>query len=109
MSWATIRAAAKRTVHDTFARDATYTGPEDGAMPVAARIRLHTKFLRFGDLDREGYAQVIDDVNQVMVNTGELTPKTHGLIDFEGVRQYRITEVVKETGEVYWTCRVQPA
>lgn len=108
MSWATIRAAAKRVVHDTFAREATYTEPEAGAVPVAARIRLHTQFLRFGDLDREGYAQVIDDVNQVMVDTGEITPRQHGLIDFEGIRIYRITEVIKETGETFWTCRVQP-
>lgn len=109
MSWATTRAAAKRVVHDTFARDATYTGPDPGDLPVAARIRLHTQFLRFGDLDREGYAQVIDDVNQVIVDTGEVTPKQHGLIDFESIRQYRIAEVIKEEGEPFWTCRVQPA
>lgn len=109
MSWQTIRAAAKRVVHSTFAREATYTSPEAGATPVAARIRLHTKFLRFGDLEGEGYAQVIDDVNQVMVDTGEITPQMHGLIDFEGIRQYRITNVVKEKGEAFWVCEVQQA
>lgn len=108
MNWATIRAAAKRVVHDTFARDATYTAPTVGATPVAARIRLHTQYLRFGDLDREGYAQVIDDVNQVMVDTGEIVPAKHGLINFENIRLYRITEVIKEVGETFWTCRVQP-
>jgi hypothetical protein len=108
VSWATIRAAAKRVVHDTFAREALYTGPEVGDLALPARIRLHTQFLRFGDLDREGYAQVIDDVNQVMIDVGEVVPKKNGRIDFEGIRIYRITEVVKETGEQFWMCRVQP-
>lgn len=108
MSWATIRAAAKRAVHDTFAREATYTAPAEGATPVPARIRLHTKFLRFGDLDREGYAQVIDDVNQVIVDVGEVTPEMHGLIDFAGIRKYRITNVVPDESSVFWMCEVQP-
>lgn len=109
MSWSTIRAAAKRVVHSTFARDASYTAPTPGAIAVAARIRLHTRYLQFGDLDREGYAQVIDDVNEVLVDTGELIPAMHGLIDFEGIRQYRITDVVKDVGEQFWTCKVQSA
>ena len=108
MSFQAIRAKARRTVHKTFARDATYTDPGAGASPVAARIRLHTQFLRHGDLDREGYAQVIDDVNQVMIDTGEIRPRTHGVIDFQGVRKYRITEVIKDEGEQFWTCQVQP-
>lgn len=108
MSWTTIRAAARRVVHSTFAREATYTSPEAGSTPVAARIRLHTRFLRYGDLDREGYAQVIDDVNQVMVDVGEVVPARLGVIDFGGVRQYRIDNVVPEKDEEFWMCEVQP-
>lgn len=109
MSWEAIRAAARRTVHGTFARAATYTPPGDGATPVAARIRLHTKFLRFGDLEGEGYSRVIDDVNEVMVDTGEFTPQRLGIIEFTNGRKYSIDSVIKEDGEQFWTCQVQPA
>lgn len=109
MSWSAIRAAARRVVHGTFAREATYAPPEAGSTPVAARIRLHTKFLRYGDLESEGYAKVIDDVNEIMVDTEEIAPVMHGLITFADGRQYRIDNVIKEVGEQYWTCQVQPA
>jgi len=108
MSWGEIRARANRVVHTTFAREATYTAPAEGSTPVPARIRLHDKFLRFGDLDREGYAQVIDDVCEVRVDLGELVPERYGKIDFQGIRIYDITEVVPDDSRGYWTCKVQP-
>lgn len=76
---------------------------------MPARIRLHTKFLTFGDLDREGYARAIDDVNQVRVDTGEVIPKRGGLINFIGVAQYRIGDVIPEKDDEFWVCEVKPA
>ncbi len=109
MSWERIRASAKRVVHSTFAREATYLAPEAGATPVAARIRLHTKFLRYGDLESDGFAQVIDDVNQVMVDSGEIIPRQHGVIEFASGPKYRITNVIPDKDSEFWTCEVQPA
>ena len=109
MGWEAIRAGAKRAVHQTFARDATYTAPGEGGAPVPARIRLHTKFLRFGDLESEGYTRVIDDVNEVVIDTDEFIPQRLGVIEFSDGRKYRIDLVIKESGERFWTCQVQPA
>lgn len=107
--WQAIRAKARRVVHDTFSLDATYVGPNDGDTPVPARIRLHTQFLRFGDLDREGYTRVIDDVNEVKIDTGEITPAMHGLIEFSATKKYHVVNVLPEKDEQFWVCTVQPA
>jgi len=94
-------------VHNTFAREAQYVS-EEGATPIPARIRLHTKFLRMGDLDREGYARVIDDVNEVRIDIGELTPVRLATIDFGNGVKFSIVNVVPDKDDNFWTCEVAP-
>lgn len=82
MNWQEIRASARDVVHSTFGVGATYfpPGSEDGT-PVT--VRHHTRTVVGGDLDREGYAEQIEDVNRIVLDTEEVTPAYKGRIEFE--------------------------
>jgi hypothetical protein len=86
MGWAEIRKKARRTVHSTFSLPAIYTSPEGVVVPCSAR--KHNDMKVFGDLDREGFALNIEDVNQVIFDKLEVAPKKGGIVDF-GVGQGR--------------------
>ena len=82
MGWAEIRQRARRVVHSTFSLPAVYTAPGIGAVPVPCMARMHNEAKLFGDLDREGYAQVIEDVNQVVFDALEVEPAKNGVVTF---------------------------
>lgn len=82
MGWAETRQRARRTVHATFSLPAVYTPPGIGAVPVNCMARMHNEAKLFGDLDREGYAQMIEDVNQVIFDALEVEPVKFGVVTF---------------------------
>lgn len=73
MNWVELRNAARAVVHNTFRRAAHYypTADVSGA-GVAVSIRLHSLIVREGDLDREGYSQVMEDVERMVFVTTEV-------------------------------------
>jgi len=77
VGWQEIRAAARDTVHSTFAGAATYYAP-GSVVAVPVTVRHHTATVVGGDLDREGYAEQIEDVNRVIMDTTEVTPVYKG-------------------------------
>ena len=87
MGWAETRKKARRTVHSTFSLSAVYY-PPDGGAAVPCKARKHNSMKAFGDLDREGFALNIEDVNQVIFDGLEVIPQKLGVIDF-GVGQGR--------------------
>lgn len=81
MGWAEIRKKARRTVHSTFSLSAVYTDPDGTVTPCMAR--MHNEMKEFGDLDREGFARVVQDVNQVVFDALEVEPKKKGTVRFD--------------------------
>jgi hypothetical protein len=74
MGWQDIRDQARGVVHTAFCVPATYfpPGSDDG---VAVTVRHHTVTAIGGDLDREGYAERIEDVNRIVLDTEQVTPE----------------------------------
>lgn len=100
MGWAETRAAARATVHESFGLVASYTPPGVGAIPVTGiTVRWHTRTVRHGDLDREGYPQLQEDVTRIMLDTAEVPePVRNALIVVDGVGTYAIDTVLPFDG-----------
>lgn len=88
MSFADLKAQARRNVHAAFAVRCLYTPPNSPSnqLPVELTARLHTKIVA-GGAQSPGYANVIEGVNRAIFNREELTAKTvvlrkNGRIEF---------------------------
>lgn len=79
MGWQDIRSQARDVVHATFCVPATYfpPGSDEG---VTVTVRRHTVTAVGGDLDREGYAEQIEDVNRIVLDTEQVTPEYKGKV-----------------------------
>lgn len=108
MGWAEIRQRARRAVHSAFSLPAVYTAP-GSAESVPCMARKHNETKVFGDLDREQYAQVIADVNQVVFDSIEVEPERNGVVDFGvGQGKFRITEILPKTTDEFRRVEVVP-
>lgn len=103
-TWRDLKRDAKQSVHDCFAVPALYTAPN--ASPVAVHVRHHTRVVQYGDLDREGYAQVVQDVNQIIFLSCEADPVKRGVVEFEDGSQYIIDTVQPSLDGLTVTCDV---
>jgi hypothetical protein len=113
MSWADIKASMKRDVHTTFKLSAVYRAA-GSETDVAIAARLHTSQAIIGDLDREGFAQVVQDINRVVFDMAELdtlgiTLNRLDRVTFADGRAYDL-DVMLETGNLdFQTWQVTPA
>lgn len=98
MGWREQRAKSRDIVHQTFARPAIYTSPLGEETNVTAR--LHNRTERFGDLDREGYARRIEEINEVIFDTAEVVPEEGGTVNFSVTAEYAVLPVIEEKYEV---------
>lgn len=74
MAWIDIVQQARAVVHETFKRDALYYPSSDvSGSGVPVSVRLHDSQVMTGDLDREGYSQVYEDVERLVFLTSEVT------------------------------------
>jgi hypothetical protein len=116
MGWKEIRAKSKDIVHATFALPAIYSASGIAGPYVACSARLHNKLEVFGDLDREGFAKRFEEVNQIVLDTTQVTPVKNAVIDF-GIdalgapisgsnEKYRITNNPPRSLERYMRCEV---
>lgn len=80
MAWGEIRQEARLAVHSEFGRSASYLPVAPGAVPVPCTVRYHTRIVRQGDLDREGYAQVVEDINRVIFLRSEVVGERGGIV-----------------------------
>lgn len=79
MGWRETRATARDAVHAAFGVPATYYAPgSETAVPV--NVRHHSQIVPSGDLEREGYADQIIDVNRVVFDTTEVSPVRKGRV-----------------------------
>jgi len=79
-------------VHENFTRYASYLAP-DGAEAIPVSVRLHTTPQLFGDLDREGYAKRVEDINALVFLLSEVTPVVRGEITMSDGSIFTIKEL----------------
>lgn len=107
MSWHTDRAAMREDVHGKFSRAARYFAP-GSASYVVCSVRRHDNQARFGDLDRDGYAQVVEEVQRCVFDVTEVpSPEEKGRVHFtEDGFVYRIATVLPADDARYITCEL---
>lgn len=107
MSLDDIRDASRAAVHAQFALPAVATSPDGVTTVPDLTIRLHRDIRKpFGDLDREGFALMIESHNQVIVDTTEWMPEWNWILDFGRGRVFQIVNVEMFNGERYLKCNV---
>ena len=90
MSLEAIRDQARATIHDQFTIAAVVRSP-DGSVTVDVGARLHIDGKKpFGDLDREGFALVIEEYNQVIFDRQQWEPQKGWSVDFGRGRVYNL-------------------
>lgn len=72
--FAALKAAARRTVHDTLSVPASYMAP-GSTVAVELRVRWYNKLAINGDLVEAGYAEMIEGINRVFFDRAELAEK----------------------------------
>lgn len=109
-TWAEIKTAARQAVHETFKRAAVFT-PVSTGIPVDVFARLHPNVKKFGDLDREGYAEVYEDVTRVVFDAAEVPSPARGdaVMFIETGETYLIDFVLPMDREVEVVCEVTRA
>ena len=86
-----IRDRARAQIHDHFTVAAVVRSP-DGSVAVNVGARLHIDSKKpFGDLDREGFAIVIEEYNQVIFDRLQWEPVKGWNVDFGRGRIYTLT------------------
>lgn len=75
MSWAQMKALARRAVHTAFCVSASYQPPDPDAEPVALKVRWHTKQHLVGQLDSGGYAEMVEGITKIVFDKDELLQK----------------------------------
>lgn len=121
MDWTELRAATREAVHSVFSQAATYEPPSppggytatyallhgsQSVNPISITVRLHTNIETFGDLDREGYAQQAEDVNQMVFLSAEVQPARGGKVTLSSGETYQIRMVLPDDGPVEKRCTV---
>ena len=69
-SFSKAKSLVRRTVHKTFGVPAFY---KDSSLstPVAISARWHNKIERMGDLENQGYAEIIQGIDRVLFDATE--------------------------------------
>ena len=106
-SWHELRGQARATVHGTFCREALYFAPGSSS-GTTCLIRRHMANRRFGDLDREGYAQAIESLTEIVIDLLEIpTPERNARIEFveDGINFH--IDLVQPSDDDRWShCQV---
>lgn len=90
MDWAAIRAERRLVVHGAFALPpALYYAP-GSVIGTTVTIRLHQKGERHGDLDRQGYAEVVENTVRVVFLTSEVSPERSGTVKLADGRRFKL-------------------
>lgn len=96
-----IRDRARAQVHAHFAIPAVVRS-RDGLSQVAVQARLHRNVRKpIGDLDREGFALVIEEANGIIIDRQEWEPVENWIIDFGRDRVFNLDTKNDDKGERY--------
>jgi hypothetical protein len=102
MSLDEIRDQARSLIHEAFTVPATVTSPDGLTVVPNISARLHRDLRKpFGDLDREGFAMVLEFTNQVIFDRTEWEPVKRWSVDFGRGRVFVIDNIISESSERY--------
>lgn len=105
-----LRDSTRGIVHDFFSLPAVARSPDGGTSFPNLNIRLHRDLRKpFGDLDREGFALVMETHNQVVVDREEWYPLKNWTLDFGRGRVFNIDNVDPQSEERFVRCVVTEA
>ena len=94
-----IRDSSRAAIHEAFTVAAVVRSP-DGLTAIPVGARLHRDLKKpLGDLDREGFALVMEFYNQVIFDTQQWVPKKNWVVDFDRGRVFQIVNIIPESGE----------
>jgi len=77
MNWLDIKKRARENVHGAFSLPALFRRKSGGA-EISGTARLHYKVRKFGDLDREGYGTVVENIDSVVIDNRVFTDAKEG-------------------------------
>ena len=102
MSIDDIRDRSRSAVHSTFAIPAAVRS-KDGSVEIKdVPVRLHINLRKpFGDLDREGFAFVVEEGAQAIFDAEVYSPNKGDIVDFGRNRVFRIESTLSDTYERY--------
>jgi len=99
-------AQARATLHAQLGLAATYTPPGPAAETVDVTVRVVRQLVNHGDLDRQGFAKVREDINSVVLDTGETgEPLRNARVVVPDLGEFRIDDVEPADG-LFRTCTV---
>ena len=106
MNWALVKQKARDAVHGTFSVPGFFTDASNVDLPIT--VRLHRKSAYIGDDYDEFSPGLFSEINRVIVDLREVSPKHGGQItipDFGGVEV--TIENVQHQGENKALCEVR--
>jgi hypothetical protein len=91
-------------VHETFSHVATLTPAGGLSAPVDLTARLTVSMAQYGDLDREGYSQVLgDDVTIILLQSEYSDRPTRGdMLDLGDWGRWRVEALEPRRNPVEW-------
>jgi hypothetical protein len=109
VNWFEVKSKMQQDVHATFAVPAIYRAA--GTMyNLNITARLHTSQEIIGDLDREGFAQILQDVNRVVLDISEVAAPTRlSTLTFCDGRVYILEALIPTGNAQHQTWQVTPA
>ena len=106
MSFADEVAFARNVAHEELGMEAFYQAPGPGRGIIPTHVRLIRHRVLHGDLDRQGFAAVEEDVNKVILDTTSVgEPLERASLNITGLGLYRIDTIDPEDGR-YRACNV---
>jgi ribulose bisphosphate carboxylase small subunit len=97
-----IRDQARASIHEAFTVPATVRSPDGLTEVTDIGARLHRDLRKpFGDLDREGFALVMEFTNQVIFDRQQWEPVKNWTVDFGRGRVFNIDNIISESSERY--------
>lgn len=107
--WDQVKIGARGVVQGTFARSAVYRTTPSSPTGLDVKARLHTKQQVIGDLDREGFAQVLQDVNAIVLDLEQVQPVKGATVTFvSDGRAFTIEHIQHSDDGRYVKCEVSP-
>lgn len=82
LSFAKIKAKARRDVHASLSVAATYQSYSLDKVVKGIRVRWHNKMAMVGDIDNNGYANMLEGIERIIFERAEL--ERHGIELQEG-------------------------
>ena len=106
MNWDALKDRLHDAVHGMFAIPAVYSygGVE---LPIVARCH-NNKITMVGDLEGTGFTQTVLTQDYAWIDTTEVVPQEHALVDFGRGRVYSISNVDPMRGVRYVRVELRP-